>query len=243
MNMEYLFLLSLFFVAFLYSSVGHGGASGYLALMALFSFLPETIKSTALILNIFVSAIALISFYRGGFFKWKIAFPFLITSIPFAFMASVITIEPYTYKIILGVFLIIAVGRMLLMPKLTNETTRIVPIIPALLIGAVLGFFSGMIGIGGGIILSPLLILLSWASLKEAAAASAIFIFFNSLAGLFGVLKTGVLLNSNIVLWIIIAVIGGFAGSYSGTFKIASDKLKYILALVLLMASFKLIII
>lgn len=239
--MDYLFLLLLFIIAFLYSSVGHGGASGYLALMALFNMAPDSMKSTALTLNIFVSAIAFYSYYKAGFFRPKLILPFVITSVPFAFAGGLIKINPSAYKIILGLFLLVAVARMLFDPKAISGSFRKPPLWLALLIGAFLGFFSGMIGIGGGIILSPLLILLHWAGMKETAAASACFILLNSLSGLSAVKVSGLHFENQMMLWVIVAVIGGIAGSYSGSFKVKAVHLKYPLAAVLLMASLKLI--
>ncbi|MCX6240070.1 MAG: sulfite exporter TauE/SafE family protein [Bacteroidia bacterium] len=240
--MEYLFLVALFVIAFLYSSVGHGGGTGYLALLALFGVAPIFMKSTALTLNVFVAAIAFFSYYKAGYFKWKLIFPFLISSIPFAYLGALTQVNPSTYKIILGVFLLIAVARMLLVPKAISENSEKMPFLWALIIGSVLGFFSGMIGIGGGIILSPVLILMHWANVKESAAASALFIFLNSLSGLFALVKGGFTFEPRIVVWIIVGVVGGITGSYMGSFKIKSEKLKYVLASVLLLASIKLFI-
>lgn len=240
--MDYLFLVSLFIVAFLYSSVGHGGGTGYLALLALFGIAPIFMKSTALTLNVFVSAIAFFSYYRAGYFKWKLVFPFLITSIPFAFLGALLKVNPSAYKIILGIFLLFAVARMLLVPKAISESSNKTPFLTALAIGAVLGLFSGMIGIGGGIILSPLIILFHWANVKESAAASALFILLNSISGLFGLAISGFTLEPRIIVWIIVGVVGGIAGSYIGSYRLKSGKLKYVLASVLLLASIKLFI-
>jgi len=240
--MDYLFLISLFVVAFLYSSVGHGGGTGYLALLALFGMAPALMKPTALIINVFVSAIAFLSFYKAGYFKWKLIFPFLIPSIPFAYLGALIKVESSTYKIILGIFLLLAVARMLLVQQAVTETSSKISFPLALVIGAILGLFSGMIGIGGGIILSPLLILFHWATVKESAAASALFIFMNSLAGLAGIASIGFIWEPEIVNWIIIGVTGGLAGSYMGSFRIQSKTLQFMLAGVLLVASIKLII-
>lgn len=238
--MDLIFIVVLIVIAFLYASIGHGGASGYLGLMALFSIDPLLMRSSALILNLFVAGIAFISYYRGGYFKYKILLPFIITSIPFAFMGASVAIDPRTYKIILGVLLFIAVLRMLIYkPREKSEIER-PPIVPALLIGAVLGFFSGMIGIGGGIILSPVLILLGWAGIKQAAAASALFIFLNSAAGLMGVYHTGIEISPSLYSWIVAALVGGLLGSFAGSFKFSSLRLQYILALVLVLASVKL---
>lgn len=238
--MDYLFLFLLFLIAFLYSSVGHGGGSGYLALMALYSFAPESIRSTSLALNVFVSGIAFFSYYKAGFFQIKLILPFIITSVPFSFLGALVTINPSAYKIILGIFLLFAVGRILFVPKAIVGKPSRPPVWMALIIGAILGFFSGMIGIGGGIILSPLLILLHWAGLKETAAASAFFILLNSISGLSALNIGGIHFGNHMILWIIIGIAGGIAGSYSGSFKIPSMHLKYPLAMVLLVASIKL---
>ncbi len=238
--MDYLFLLLLFLIAFLYSSVGHGGGSGYLALMALYSVAPESMRSTSLTLNVFVSGIAFFSYYKAGYFQIKLILPFILTSVPFSFLGALVAINPSAYKIILGIFLLFAVGRILFVPKaIISEPSR-PPVWIALLIGSVLGFFSGMIGIGGGIILSPLLILLHWADMKETAAASAFFILLNSISGLFALNLNGLHFEDQMILWIAVGIAGGFAGSYSGSFKMKSMYLKYPLALVLLVASIKL---
>ncbi len=237
--MDYIFLVLLFVVAFLYSSVGHGGASGYLALMALFGMEPLIMRSSALTLNLFVAGTAFLAFYRGGYLKWKLIIPFIVTSVPMAYFGAQTEVEPRIYKIILGIFLLIAVARILYRPK-DYEKSRENNIIISLFIGAALGFFSGMIGIGGGIVLSPLLILMHWANVKEAAAASALFILLNSTAGLLGLYQTGFSPNPQIFIWVAFAFAGGLLGSWSGSFKISVLRLQYLLAFVLVIASFKL---
>ncbi|NEW81820.1 MAG: sulfite exporter TauE/SafE family protein [Mariniphaga sp.] len=241
--MEYIFLVSLFVIAFLYSSVGHGGGSGYLALMAIVGIAPEFMRSTSLTLNIFVSLIAFIAYFNAGFFRSALIIPFLLSSIPMAYIGALLPIQPTVYKIILAIFLHIAIARMLFIPNAVTEQSKKPPFAMALLIGAVLGLLSGMIGIGGGIILSPILILLHWANMKEAAAASALFIFLNSISGLVGLFHTGFNFNPHIISWIVVGVAGGIAGSYSGSFKIHANQLKYILATVLLVASIKLFLV
>jgi uncharacterized protein len=240
--MEYIFLASLFVIAFLYSSVGHGGASGYLALMALFSIAPVFMKPASLTLNIFVAGIAFITYTRAGYFRWKLIAPFLITSVPMAFAGAMLKIKPDTYEVILGIFLFFAVIRMLFIPGAIAEHPSSPPVWVSLLIGATLGFFSGMIGIGGGIILSPILILFHWATVKESAAASSLFILLNSISGLLGLLQTGLNVEPELILWIAAGILGGIAGSYTGSFRLPPGKLKYLLSVILLMACIKLIV-
>jgi hypothetical protein len=240
--MEIVFLICLFVVAYLYSSVGHGGASGYLALMVFFGISPVFMKSSALILNLVVSLITFISFYKGGFFKFKLLSLFIIASIPLAFIGARIDVSPDIYKKILAVCLIIAIAKMIIPLKYNNITKS--PKVPlAILSGGVVGLISGMIGIGGGIILSPLLLLFKWANVKEAAAVSSAFIFLNSAAGLLGLASKGITPDPNLIVWIFVALIAGLLGSYHGSFKISIKNLKYILASVLLIASIKLIVI
>jgi uncharacterized membrane protein YfcA len=240
--MEIVFLVSLFTVAFLYSSVGHGGASGYLALMALFGMAPVFMKSTSLSLNVFVAGIAFAAYTRAGFFNFRLILPFLITSIPMAYLGAMVKVQPNIYEAILAVFLLFAVARMLFIPGAIAEHPSKPPFAVALLIGAILGFFSGMIGIGGGIILSPILILFHWATMKESAAASALFIFLNSISGLAALMHAGLSLEPRLLLWIGVGVAGGITGAYSGSVWFKPEKLKYLLTAILLMASMKLII-
>lgn len=242
MCMEYLFLLFLFVIAFLYASVGHGGASGYLALMALCGISPDVMRPTALLLNVFVAIIAFFSYYRAGYFRAKLVMPFLITSIPSAFLGGIIHTNVQVYKVVLGVFLLLATARMLFVKTSVTGAYKQPHIVISLFTGALLGFFSGMIGIGGGIILTPLLLLMHWANMKEAAAASALFIFLNSLAGLFALIHVGFSFSSHIIVWVIIGILGGIAGSFGGSVKFNAEKLKYLLAGVLVLSGFKLIL-
>jgi uncharacterized membrane protein YfcA len=238
--MELSFLFLLIIIAFLYASIGHGGASGYLGLMALFSIDPLLMRPSALILNLFVAGIAFLSYYRGGYFRSRVILPFIITSIPSAFAGASVNIDPWIYKITLGILLFFAVLRMLVLKPKEKIVFRESPFMPALLIGAILGFFSGMIGIGGGIILSPLLIILGWANVKQAAATSALFIFLNSAAGLMGTSLAGLTPDPQIYYWVIAGLLGGFMGSFAGSFRFSAFRLQYILAFVLMLASMKL---
>src|ERR1043165_4161184 len=188
----YLFYVLLFLVAFLYASVGHGGASGYLALMAIFSIAPEVMKPTALLLNLFVSLTSFIQFYRGKHFEWKVFWPFAVASVPMAYLGGSIVVDGTIYKKILGLLLLVPITRFLFFKNITVTDIRKANIPLSLLIGAAIGFLSGLIGIGGGIILSPILLLLKWANMKQTAAISALFIFVNSLSGLAGQLQKGI---------------------------------------------------
>ncbi len=240
MQFEILFITGLLLVAFLYASVGHGGASAYLALMALFNVMPDSIRLHALILNMFVSGIAFISYSRAGFFRWRFIWPFLIGSIPAAYLGAHISIDQHIYKIILGIFLIIAVLRLLLPTDPENKTRTNPPLLLALGIGIALGFISGIIGIGGGILLSPILILAGYASTKEASAASSLFIFLNSASGLAGLPADQIHMHPHLFIWILVVIGAGFAGSSIGSHSLPDIKLRMILSVVLLTATFKL---
>jgi uncharacterized membrane protein YfcA len=159
-----------------------------------------------------------------------------------AYLGSGIIVKPRVYEWILGIFLILAVFRMIFFKNAVSNNSAEPKILPSLLIGALLGFFSGMIGIGGGIILSPVLILAHWANLREAATASALFIFFNSIAGLTAMLINGYSFDMQIIWWILAGVSGGVLGSYMGSTRIHQSTLKYLLAFILLVAGIKLLI-
>lgn len=236
----WIFLMLLPVVAFMYAAVGHGGASGYLALMALFGFAPETMKPTALLLNLFVAGISFFHYAKTGHFNKKLFFSFAITSIPLAFLGGMIEMDASIYKKILGVLLIFAVLRMLnVFGKESNETKEI-KMWQGLSVGGSIGFFSGLIGIGGGIILSPVIILMKWGNMKEAAAVSALFIWVNSAAGLGGQLSSGIKIDAQALILVGIAVAGGFLGGYLGSKKFDNKVLRYLLAFVLLSACIKL---
>ena len=242
MDHIYIFYLILFMVAALYSSVGHGGASAYLALMAIYSFSPEVMKPTALILNLFVSMVSFVQFYRGDYFKWKIFLPLALASVPMAFLGGLISIDASLYKKILGIFLFIPVIRFLFFPNFSDTALKKHNLLFSLIIGSLLGFFSGLIGIGGGIILSPVLLLLRWTNQKQTAAISALFIFVNSLSGLAGQASKGLALGSDMIWYIIFAFAGGLLGSYFGALKFNQVVLKNTLAGVLFVAGLKLIL-
>lgn len=236
------FFVLLFIVALLYASVGHGGASGYLALMAIYGFAPEVMKPSALILNLFVSLTSFIMFYKGGHFKWKLFLPFALASIPFSFLGGTITLNAAIYKKVLGVLLLLPVARFFFYPNTEDAFLKSSNLIISIIIGAVIGFLSGLIGIGGGIILSPVLLLLNWTNQKQTAAISALFIFVNSIAGLAGQLSKGIHIDNTVFGFVAIAFVGGLGGAWFGSLKLNQNYLKYTLAIVLLMASVKLIL-
>jgi len=236
----WLFLTILPVVAFLYASVGHGGASGYLALMVLFSFAPEAMKPTALLLNLFVAGIAFYHYFKAGYFNKKLFLSFAIASIPLAFLGGIIEVDAAIYKRILAVLLLFAILKMLNIFGKEKGTIQQVKVWQGLVVGGLIGFFSGLIGIGGGIILTPVILLLHWGKMKEAAAVSALFIWVNSASGLIGQLSSGVKISPQSFVLVSVAVVGGFFGSYYGSKKFNNKILRYMLAFVLAIASFKL---
>jgi uncharacterized membrane protein YfcA len=235
-----LIILAIFVVAILYSSVGHGGASGYLAVMAFLAVAPEITRPTALVLNVFVASIAAFQFYRAGYFSWKTFLPFAATSIPFAFLGGMIQLPTTAYKIILGLVLIFAAVR--LAWKFTTDAEVKEPKIwLALIIGGVIGLLSGLVGVGGGIFLTPVLLLMNWSETKKAAGVSALFILVNSISGIAGNYEQVTKLPSNVWFWIAAAVVGGIIGSTLGAHRFNSLMLRRVLAVVLLFAGVKLI--
>ena len=227
-------------IAFFYSSTGYGGATGYLALMALMGVSPFVMKPSALVMNIFVSSIAFLSYYRAGYFRLNLVLPFVAASVPMAFLGGRITPGVPVYEAILGVLLVISAFRIIYKPREPEEVKR--PSFSfSVLSGALIGFFSGMVGIGGGILLAPLMILMKWAKVKEAAAAASIFILLNSLAGLAGFYGTPVTLSPQIYSWTLTAVTAAIAGSHCGSMRFSVPWLKIILSCVIVAAGMKLI--
>lgn len=236
-----LFYSLLFVVAFLYASVGHGGGSGYLALMAIFGIAPYVMKPTALLLNLFVSLTSFIQFYRGKHFNWKIFLPFAVASIPMAFVGGMLTVDTFIYKKTLGLLLLIPIVRFLFFANIDVKGLKKSNTASSMLIGGAIGFLSGLIGIGGGIILSPVLLLLKWADMKQAAAISALFIFVNSISGLAGQFTKGIHFSTNMYAYVAIAFTGGICGAYFGSMRFNQSALKYVLAMVLMVAAYKLL--
>lgn len=236
-----LFYCLLFIVAFLYASVGHGGASGYLALMAIFAVAPEVMKPTALLLNLFVSLTSFIQFYRGKHFLWKIFLPLAIASVPLAYLGGTVVVDGTIYKKILGFLLIIPIIRFYFFKNFDIKEQKPSNVALSLVIGGGIGFLSGLIGIGGGILLSPILLMLKWTDQKQTAAISALFIFVNSLAGLTGQLSKGIHFSADMYTYVAIAFTGGLLGAYFGALKFKQTILKNVLASVLVLAAYKLL--
>lgn len=235
-----LIILAVFAVAVLYSSVGHGGASGYLAVMALFSIMPETTRPAALLLNVFVASIAFVQFYRAGHFDWKIFLPFAVGSVPMAFIGGSIHLPTTVYKIILGVCLILAAIRLALNLKSDSEE-RAPQVWICFLIGGILGFVSGLVGVGGGIFLTPILLLMHWTETKKAAGISALFILVNSISGLLGNYAQVLKLPGSVYVWIAAAIVGGVIGATMGSYRFNSLVLRRVLAVGLIISGAKLI--
>jgi uncharacterized protein len=233
--------IAIFFIAFLYSSVGHAGASGYIAVMSLFGLTPLVIKPIALALNILVASIASFQFWRSGHFSWRLFWPFALFAIPFAFLGGYINLPTQVFKVIVGVILLFSAVRFLYPSKVESvikEPKR--PI--ALFSGAGLGFLAGLTGTGGGIFLTPLLLLNQWATVKSAAAVSALFILVNSIAGLLGNLSSTRSFPSFTGVFAISAIVGGTLGSYLGSNRFEPTLIKRLLAFVLTIAGLKLIL-
>lgn len=228
-------------VAFLYSSVGHAGASGYIAVMSLVGLAPAVIRPTALILNILVASIATIQFYRTGHFSWPLFWPFALLAIPFAFLGGYVHLPTHVFQVLVGIVLLLSAVRFLVTSHADEVVHR--PARPAsLAIGAGLGLLSGLTGTGGGIFLTPLLLIKHWAKVKTAAAVSAAFILANSTAGLLGNFASTRDLPSVAVPLGIAALVGGTAGSYLGSNRLPQTTIKRLLAVVLLIAGTKLIL-
>jgi uncharacterized protein len=237
---------SLFFViAILYSSAGHAGSSGYLALMALLSFAPETIKPTSLVLNIIVASIASVKYIREGCFDKKVFLPLVLSSIPMAFIGGYITLNPKFFKLVAGLFLVIAALLLVVREYSRSKETEIKKMhLPyGLGIGGVIGLISGLIGVGGGIFLSPIIVSTNWTSVKKASGITAVFILCNSVAGLSGHLAGLNKIDHYIIYWIPAVVLGGLVGSHLGTVKFNTKVIIASLFLVLLTAGLKFLLV
>ena len=235
--------LLIFIAALLYSSVGHAGASGYLAAMALFGLVPDVIKPTALVLNLVVATVGTIRFASAGHFDWKLFWPFAALSVPMAFLGGMKNLPASTYKIILGCVLLFAAWRLLIKPT-TQSSGGLKPVaMPrALIFGAGMGLLSGLTGVGGGIFLSPLLLFLGSADVKKTAGISVAFILVNSAAGLLGHLASVKNVPHEIVWWSPAALLGGIIGAELGSRRLEPVTMRRLLSVVLVVAGVKMLL-
>ncbi len=232
--------LAILVVAFLYSSVGHAGASGYIAVMTLFHLAPAEIKPTALVLNILVASIGTWQFWRVGYFSWSLFWPFALLAVPMAFVGGYLNLPTQVFKILIGVVLLFSALRFFWSPA--DDPVAREPSRPAAIsIGAGLGLLSGLTGTGGGIFLTPLLLFMRWAKTKNAAAVSALFILVNSASGLLGNVSSTRHFPAFAIPLAVAAIAGGTAGSYFGSRRFDHTVIKRLLAVVLLIAGVKLI--
>lgn len=233
----------IFLVALLYSSVGHGGASGYLAVMSLFSFAPAQMAPSALCLNILVAGTAFMAYWRAGHFSPRLLIPFVVASLPAAFLGGLTQVSVRVYSLLLGGVLIYAAVRLAFHRPSPGDEGLLRPprLRVALPVGAGIGYLSGIVGVGGGIFLSPLLMLLRRADAKRTAAVSAAFIVLNSAAGLYGHISRARMDWSGLLPLVVVAFAGGLVGSWLGAWRLRGIWLRRILAAVLFVAAYKLL--
>lgn len=234
--------LLLALAALAYSAVGHAGASGYLAVMALLGTPAATMRPTALLLNLVVATIGTVQFTRAGYFRWSLFWPFAITSIPAAWLGGRLTLPESVYGLIVGGVLLLSALRLVLTRAASTQAITPPRTWVAMLAGAGLGLLSGLTGVGGGIFLSPLLLLCGWADLRTTAATSVAFIFVNSAAGLLGRMPLGDVFPPALPLWILAVVVGGGVGATLGSRKLPVPILRMVLALVLVVAGGKMLV-
>ncbi len=235
-----LLCLTIALIAFLYSSVGHAGASGYIAVMTLWGISASVIRPTALVLNILVATIGAFQFYRAGHFSWKLFWPFAVLSIPAAYIGGYLQPSASLLRVLIGLVLLFSAARLVFRRRDPEQT--IAPSAPvAIGVGGGLGFLAGLTGTGGGIFLTPLLLFCRWAHIRQAAAVSALFILVNSIGGLIGYFTAKHSVPSLGVWLALPAIIGGTIGSYFGSRRFPVRAISLLLATVLTVAGIKLI--
>ena len=238
-----LLAISIFVVAMLYASVGHGGASGYLAGMALFSLHPAALKPTALVLNIVVAGVGTWLYVTARQFSWRVFWPFAVTSIPASYLGGCFNLPPHLYRPVLGAILIFAAWRLFVRTERPDGEIRPPALPVAMIIGAVLGFFSGLIGVGGGIFLSPLMVLLGWARVREVSGIAVLFILVNSVAGLLGHVSSLQHVPEYAPLLAIMALAGGTLGALGGSRHLPVAAILKAMAMVLVIAGGKMLLV
>ena len=232
----------IFVAALLYSAVGHAGASGYLAAMSLLGVAPAAMRPTALILNVVVAIIGTIQFVRAGYFRWSLFWPFAIASVPAAYLGGRLSLPGNWYRIVVGIVLLLSALRFAITLRTPDQARRTAPLPLSLLIGAVLGLLAGLTGVGGGIFLSPVLLLTGWANLRTTAATSVAFILVNSAAGLVAQHAALGAVGNIAPTWAVAAAAGGLIGSHLGSRRLPSPALRGVLAVVLVAAGLKLVL-
>lgn len=228
-------------VALLYSSVGHAGASGYIAVMSLLSLAPETIKPTALALNILVASVTALQFWRAGHFRRELFWPFALPAVPMAYLGGSLALPARVFSVLLGAVLLYSAWRFMFEPAAAKQA-RPLRRPAALASGAGIGLLSGLTGTGGGIFLTPLLLVMGWAQPKNAAAVSALFILMNSASGLAGNFASTRRLPAEIGVLLLVVLAGGLAGSWLGARRLPAQGIKRLLAVVLVIAGLKLLL-
>jgi hypothetical protein len=245
MSPELLPLLAvcIFVVAMLYASVGHGGASGYLATMALFCLHPAALKPTALVLNIVVAGVGTWLYYTAKQFSWRIFWPFAITSIPASFIGGCFSLPSHLYRPLLGVVLVFAAWRLFVRADRKQGAFCPPRLSLAMAVGAFLGFASGLIGVGGGIFLSPIMVLFGWARVREVSGVAAMFILVNSIAGLLGHVSSLQQVPNYAPLLAVMALAGGTIGALGGSRHLPVPAILKTMAMVLVIAGGKMFLI
>ncbi|MGD8405567.1 MAG: sulfite exporter TauE/SafE family protein [Anaerolineales bacterium] len=229
--------IAVFAAAFSFSIAGHTGASAYLAIFGLLGLTPNEIKPSVLSLNIVVGIVAVYKFSRSGHFSWRLIWPFILTSIPFSYLGGLITLPTPIYRILVGIVLVYAALRMLFdVPAKNGTLWDFPPIWLSLLLGAGIGFTGGLIGMGGGILLSPILLLTNWASPQLTAGTIAVFVLVNSISGLLGHWSVSLHLPSQLPIWGVVALVGGWIGAEIGSRRLSANFLRRMLGLILLIS-------
>jgi uncharacterized membrane protein YfcA len=242
---HFLALLLFFCIAVLYSSVGHAGASGYLAIMALLEFAPESIKPTSLVLNIAVAGIASWRYLRAGCFSWKVFWPVAAVALPMAFLGGALQLPATAFKLVAGLFLLASAVLMgwRAIGSPAEVDVRDMPRWASALVGLPVGLLSGIIGVGGGIFLSPILIAGRWAALRHVSGIAALFILVNSVAGLLGRFTTETTFEAFLPWWLLAVLVGGAIGSQLGVSRFGSRAILVALCMVLVTAGVKMLVV
>ncbi len=232
----------MFLGAALYTSVGHAGASAYIALMALFGLPVAVMRPTALVLNILVSGFASIRYLKAGLFRWRTLWPVLIGAIPMAFLGGSLHLPGTYYKPLVGAMLLLAAARLLWKPELPGaDTAKDIPVGAGIAIGAAIGLLSGLTGTGGGIFLSPILLFFGWSQTRTTSGVAVVFILCNSLAGLLGNYASVQSLPPQLPLFAVAVILGALVGTTLGIGRLATTGILRALGVVLLIAGLKLI--